>query len=387
MASLKKETLPSGVTRWRARYVHQGKQREKAFRTKSEAEKWIRDTLGAISTGNYSDPVLGRRTVGELAADWLTRLVDIKPKTLAFYEQVLVDYVLPRWGSVPVAQVTTDDISKWVVDLVTKRRKPKPVPDQPKKRATLKRPESRPPLSASSARHAHRVLALVLELAITQKRIVRNPASGVKLPRLTPGEPRYLTRPELLALANAAGQDRDAILFLANTGLRMGEFIGLRAGDFDPVKRQVNVVQNVTEVNGVQVVGTPKGRKGRPVPVPAFLVENLTARAGTRAADEPLFTSPSGGRLRIGNFRRRVFTPACRAAGISGLRLHDLRHTAASLAVSSGGNVKAVQRMLGHASAAMTLDIYAGLFTKDLDDLAAEMDRAHRESEEGQAND
>jgi integrase len=69
-----------------------------------------------------------------------------------------------------------------------------------------------------------------------------------------------------------------------------------------------------------------------------------------------------------------VFDPACAAAGLTGITPHDLRHTAASLAVAAGANVKAIQRMLDHASASMTLDVYAGLFADDLDDVAARLD-------------
>jgi integrase len=84
--------------------------------------------------------------------------------------------------------------------------------------------------------------------------------------------------------------------------------------------------------------------------------------------------------LLLRNFRRRVFDPAAHAAGLDGLTPHELRHTAASLAVSAGANVKAVQRMLGHASAAMTLDVYSGLFDDDLDGLAERLDSASAES-------
>jgi integrase len=87
-----------------------------------------------------------------------------------------------------------------------------------------------------------------------------------------------------------------------------------------------------------------------------------------------VFTPPNGGPLRLGSWRTRVFDPACAAAGIVGLTPHDLRHTAASLAIAAGGNVKAVQRMLGHSSAAMTLDVYAGLFGDDLDSVAVLLD-------------
>jgi integrase len=72
--------------------------------------------------------------------------------------------------------------------------------------------------------------------------------------------------------------------------------------------------------------------------------------------------------------------PAATAAGLEDLSPHDLRHTAASLLVASGANVKAVQRMLGHASAAMTLDVYSGLFDDDLGALADRMDLAHEAS-------
>ena len=93
-----------------------------------------------------------------------------------------------------------------------------------------------------------------------------------------------------------------------------------------------------------------------------------------RGGDDLVFTSPEGGVLRLGNFRRRHFDPAAASVGLAGVTPHELRHTAASLAIASGANVKAVQRMLGHASAAMTLDVYSGLFDDDLDAVAERME-------------
>jgi integrase len=93
-----------------------------------------------------------------------------------------------------------------------------------------------------------------------------------------------------------------------------------------------------------------------------------------------VFAGVGGGVLRSGNFRARVFNTAVAACmeadpTFPKITVHDLRHTAASLAVSAGANVKAVQRMLGHASAAMTLDVYADLFDEDLDAVAVALDR------------
>lgn len=101
----------------------------------------------------------------------------------------------------------------------------------------------------------------------------------------------------------------------------------------------------------------------------------MAATAG-KAADDLVFTAPGGGVLRNTNFRSRVFDRAKKELGLPRLRVHDLRHTAASLAIASGANVKAVQSMLGHASSAMTWDVYAGLFTDDMDAVAERLDAA-----------
>lgn len=103
-----------------------------------------------------------------------------------------------------------------------------------------------------------------------------------------------------------------------------------------------------------------------------------TAHVEGKTPDELVFSTPAGAPLRNTNFRRRHWDKAVQAAGLDGLSPHDLRHTAASLAVAAGANVKAVQRMLGHASATMTLDVYAGLFGDDLDTVADLLDEGAR---------
>jgi integrase len=112
------------------------------------------------------------------------------------------------------------------------------------------------------------------------------------------------------------------------------------------------------------------------VPVPRSLITDLAAACAGRSPDELVFTAPKGGVLWLRNWRRRVFDPAVEGAGLGQLSPHELRHTAASLAVAAGANVKAVQRTLGHASAAMTLDVYSGLFDDDLDAVADRLDVA-----------
>lgn len=138
------------------------------------------------------------------------------------------------------------------------------------------------------------------------------------------------------------------------------------------LRRRVNVDQAVTEVGRELVYGTPKNHSRRSVPFPSFLAEMLAARCEGKQGIDFVFTAPMGGALRNRNWRRRSFDPAMDLLveaypTLTRLTIHDLRHTAASLAISAGANVKAVQKMLGHASAAMTLDVYADLFDDDLD--------------------
>jgi len=147
-------------------------------------------------------------------------------------------------------------------------------------------------------------------------------------------------------------------------------------GRVDLLRRRLEVVEAISEVDGKLISGEPKTHQRRTVPFPRSLAEPLSLVMAGRGVDELVFPARNGQALRNANFRRRVFDPAVRSAGLDKLTPHDLRDTAASLAVSAGANVKAVQRMLGHASAAMTLDVYAGLFDDDLDAVAERMDAA-----------
>jgi len=168
------------------------------------------------------------------------------------------------------------------------------------------------------------------------------------------------------------------VRLLAYTGLRYGEAVALRVRHVDLLHKRLRVVDNVTEPGGRQHTGTPKNDEARDVPLPAFLADALAEHLAGRGPDAYLFATAAGTPLRAGNVRR-LFDPAADAVGLPDLHMHDLRHTAASLAVSAGANVKVVQRMLGHKSAAMTLDVYADLFADDLDDVARRLDVRFRE--------
>ena len=193
-----------------------------------------------------------------------------------------------------------------------------------------------------------------------------------------------LSEAEVAQLAEECGaygeQYRAFILVAAYCGLRWGELRALRVKRLDLMRGRIDVVEALPDQ--ATEPDTPKSHKSRTVPIPRFLVDDLSALIAGRRPDDLVFSNSAGGVLDNTNFRRHVFTPSVRALGLEPLTPHDLRHTTASLAVSAGGNVKAVQRLLGHASAAMTLDIYAGLFSDDLDAIAELLDGAAREAED-----
>ncbi len=126
----------------------------------------------------------------------------------------------------------------------------------------------------------------------------------------------------------------------------------------------------MTEVNGALVWSEPKDHQRRTVPWPRFLDDDIRAAMKGKGAEDMLFPAPGGGALRVRNMRRDWFDAAAKEAGVEGLTPHELRHTAASLAVSAGASVLALQRMLGHDKPSTTLDVYSDLFDEDLDAVA-----------------
>jgi integrase len=204
------------------------------------------------------------------------------------------------------------------------------------------------------------------------------------LPRKLKGKHKYLTHRQVELLADNAKKQRTLVLFLAYTGLRWGEAVALRVRDLDLERRRVDVHENAVEVSGTIHVGTPKTGEARSVPFPPFLSSLLSALTETKSSDQLVFGDGLT-YLHQPDRRRGWYVGAIARSQTADpefprVTIHDLRHTAASLAISAGANVKAVQRMLGHSSAAMTLDTYADLFDDDLDAVAIALDVARANS-------
>lgn len=342
--------------RYRVRYRTPDRRQtdKRGFRTKRDAELFLAKVEVAKHRGEYVAPADSRATIGELSEAWLaSKEKNLKPSSYAPLKASWTNYVKPRWGDTPVSAVRHSDVQAWVDSI---------------------------DMSASVVHRAYGILAGILDVALRDRRITVNHARGVALPDRKPARAhRYLTHQQLLALADASGPHGALVLTLGWCGLRWGEAIELRVSDLNLLRRRIRVARAGIEVAGTIHVGTPKNGEARDVPIPKRLVKMLEARCSERGPNDLVFDDGHGNhmrRTRASAKSKSWFKTALAKSGIPAMTLHELRHTAASLAVSSGANVKAVQRMLGHASATMTLDTYADLFDDDLDALSKRLDQA-----------
>lgn len=330
---------------------------ERGFTRRRDAELRLAEVEVGKAKGDYVNPADAREDVASIATAWLrAREQAMKPSSYQALRGSWETHVQPRWGSRQVGSVKHSEVQDWVAELSRER-------------------------AATTVLRAHGVLAAVLDVAVRDRRVSRNVARGIALPRKTPKSKPYLTHEQVDALA-AASTYPVLVLFLAYTGLRWGEATGLRVKHVDALRRRVSVQENAVLVGGVVHVGTPKTHEARSVPYPAFLSLDIARLCEGKRREDLLF-GDGVSHMRLPNSVRGWFAFAVkRVREADGefprVTPHDLRHTAASLAISAGANVKAVQRMLGHASASMTLDTYADLFDDDLDGVADALDHARR---------
>ena len=163
------------------------------------------------------------------------------------------------------------------------------------------------------------------------------------------------------------------VLFLAYTRLSWGEMEALRGHRLDFLRRRALIAASVTPFKGVMTFKPTKGDERREVPLPRFLLEALAQDIAGKAPSDLVFNGMRGAALRYPVFQRGALNQACKQLSIPRLTPHERRHTAASVAIASGADVKVVQQMLGHKSATMTLDQYGHLLGDRLDVVADAM--------------
>ncbi|WCO68716.1 site-specific integrase [Iamia majanohamensis] len=330
--------LPSG--RWQARYWNPAGDRINApdtFATKGDAQRWLAATETDVGRGDWHDPRLGDVPYAQWAQRWLTiKEPHLADSTIDLYRYLLRRHVAPRFGTTAVGRITAVDVQAWLADLHASS------------------------LSPNTVAKAYRLLKGSLDGAVEAGLIARTPCTLKGAGTERHDEMRIATPEQITDLATAAGPHWEAlILTAAYSGLRWGELAGLRRCDIDLDAATITVARKLSEVNGTLTFGPPKTAAGkRTVGIPSFVARALQAHVDLYADPGPeglVFPSPDGGPMRRSNFRRRVWVPATTEAGVAGLRFHDLRHTAATLAAASGTSVKALMARIGHASTSAAL--------------------------------
>ena len=338
-----------------------GKRRQKwhsGYRTKRDAERALGEVVAALHAGTYVEP--SKQTVAEFVADWLAAIAPtIRPATHYSYARNLRLHVLPRLGSVHLRRLDAGMLNGLYAVLL----------------AEGKQSTGGGGLAPRSVRYVHTIVHRALRDAVRWGRIARNPADAADPPRAA-----ATTRPTMTTwtaeqlrgfIEHTSGHRlHAAFVTLATTGMRRGECLGLRWTDVDLPAGRLSIVQTVIAVNHHIRFGSPKTARGRRTVAidqrtvaalrdhrQRMLEERLLMGAGF--TDHGLvFCRPDGGPLHPERFSR-TFTEQARQAGLPPIRLHDLRHTWATLALSTGEHPKVVQERLGHAAIAITLDVYS----------------------------
>ncbi|MCV7317263.1 tyrosine-type recombinase/integrase [Mycolicibacillus parakoreensis] len=339
--------------RWKASYTGPDGRLYEApatFAAKVDAEAWLTDRRREIDRELWSPPASDEQRkaarqakraasekFGDYSARWLkTRTVKgrpLRPRTVAHYQDLLDEHILPTFGNRAVRDITIDRVDRWYARLA---------PDTPTIRA-----------------HSYSLLRTILETACTRDRIIdRNPCvirgAGTSARKIQP-KPATL---EELAIIVESMPDRLQLMVLLATwcAMRFGELVELRRSDIDG--DMIRVRRAAVRVKGGWKVGGPKSDAGvRNIAIPPHVVpaveHHLATHVGKPAAS-PLFPAANGGHLQPSTFARH-FYKARAAASRDDLRFHDLRHTGAVLAARTGATLAELMGRLGHSSPAAAM--------------------------------
>lgn len=335
--------------RWRARYRDEGgREHAKHFGRKVEAQQWLNQVTAAVVTGTYVDPRAGRTTFAEFYREWAARQVWVPGTRRAMELAAAVPF-----ADVPLRLVRRSHVEAWVKGMATATGE----------RAAL----------APTTIHTRYVnVRSVFRAAVTDRVIPSDPSEGITLPRRRRAEQamRIPTPEEVGRLLRAAPPEFAPFIALcAFAGLRLGEACGVQVADVDFLRRRLHVRRQVQRERGAGFeVRLPKYGSERDVMLADELVELLAGYLAEHRADGAperwLFVvSPLGEeRPPHQNTITHRWARTAAAAGVEGVRLHDLRHFFASGLIAAGCDVVTVQRALGHSSAATTLGIYSHLW-------------------------
>lgn len=354
--SIEKTSSGKFLARWREA---DGRQRARTFKTKGAAKDFLATVTVDTMQGRYVAPDAGRETVG----DYATRWADAQPwreQTRHRMNHVIGSQIVPRFGPMPLRSLRPSMVQAWVGEMAASG------------------------LAPSTVESYFRVLAAVMIAARRDRLIHDSPTDGVTLPRAEHNGAALvpLSVEQVQAIAdNVPGHYRSLVLTSAGLGLRQGEACGLTVDRVDFLRRQVRIDRQLISPSGpgpVRFGPTKTPSSNRVIPLPDSVGEALAVHLERFGAgpDGLVFTSATGAPLRRSVWGK-AYKSAATAAGVDS-STHDLRHHCASVLISSGVSIKAVQRFLGHKNASETLDTYGHLMPGDDDRLRSAIDVALR---------
>lgn len=347
--------------RWEGRIVVGHKEDGKPiFRSVfAKTQKELMDKLHT-NIETFRDVELNENTIltlGQWLDKWLSEYMEfsIRESTLDGYRRIVENYIKPYIGDKKIGSVTTADVQKLYNWLRENGR-------------VNEHYEKNNALSDSTVRGIHMVLHQALDKAVQKRIIVKNPTDGTVIPKLNYAPKKILTEAQLQKFLDVARQDEvwwDFFYTELTTGLRRGEICGLRWQDFDEAAGRLKIRRAVTSKKGGGVkVGETKTEKGtRSIQLPPSTVEILKARKKKSYSDW-IFHNPTVPELPLSpeTAYRRMKT-LLRYAELPPIRFHDLRHTFATHALTSGVDAKTLSGILGHTNASFTLDTYTHVTT------------------------
>lgn len=335
-------------------------------KTQKEVKDKKQSILEQVKNEDYKRP--DKTSVGQWLDIWLTTFCRIKVKqsTLDSYEAIIRNHIKPAVGSIRLQDLCGVQVQKLYNDLLDAGKSPKTV------------------------RNVAAVFHKAVSVAVKQKIIGRNPCGDVELPTVNRKQIKPLEDREIpLFISAIEGHPfRNAYALCLFAGVREGEALGLSWNNVDFEKGQITISQQLQKRKkkgeGYRIVDSTKSGKYRTIEPPAITFKYLRAERARQAEnqlaagelwsnpDNLVFTDKTGKHLAIPSFYK-AFKRIAAAIGRPDARPHDLRHTAATVAIASGADIKSVQDLMGHATAAFTLNVYAHTSDQMKKDTAARM--------------
>jgi integrase len=304
-------------------------------------------------------------TVDEFLDHWLKTAVEpkVRGKTYSDYAAMLRRYIRPAIGTRILASLSPLEIQSAYQIMIDRK------------------------LSARTVRYAHAVLRAAMRQAIRWQLLIQDPTQGVQIPNPHCKEMSVLNTDQARSFLRAAAHSPQKCLFAValSTGMRPSEYLALCWRDIDWDRGTVSVVRSIHRHDGQWTFAdTKRARSRRIVKLQTWVFDLLRQlRDGTRSSPvsdsafaDLIFTTARGEPINEEYLVKKHFKPLLREAGLPNIRLYDLRHTSATLALTVGVAPKVVSEQLGHASAAFTLDTYSHVLPHMQDEAAAKMEAA-----------